>query len=82
MKPGKIFDQLRRKTVEALDKIEVEDPNIADLEDPTLDQFLAGLEREPDIEAQLGLRIVLGICESFRTCCMVAEWPVDAAGLQ
>jgi hypothetical protein len=52
---GKIFDQLRRKTVEALDKIEVEDPNIADLEDPTLDQFLAGLEREPDIEAQLGL---------------------------
>lgn len=52
---GKILDQLRRKTVEALDKIEVEDPNIADLEDPTLDEFLAGLEREPDIEAQLGL---------------------------
>jgi hypothetical protein len=52
---GKIFDQLRRKSVEALDKIEVEDPNIADLEDPTLDEFLAGLEREPDIEAQLGL---------------------------
>jgi hypothetical protein len=52
---GKILDQLRRKTVEALDKIKVEDPNIADLEDPTLDQFLAGLEREPDIEAQLGL---------------------------
>ena len=52
---GKILDQLRRKTVEALDKIEVEDPNIADLEDPTLDEFLAGLEREPNIEAQLGL---------------------------
>lgn len=52
---GKILDQLRRKTVEALDKEEIPDPNIADLIDPTLDEFLARLEREPDIEAQLGL---------------------------
>ncbi len=52
---GKILDQLRRKTIESLDKEEVQDPNIADLRDPTLDQFLADLEREPDIEAQLGI---------------------------
>lgn len=52
---GKILDQLRRKTIEALDKQEVQDPNIADLRDPTLDEFLASLEREPDIEAQLGI---------------------------
>ena len=52
---GKILDQLRRKTIESLDKEEVQDPNIADLRDPTLDEFLASLEREPDIEAQLGI---------------------------
>lgn len=52
---GKILDQLRRKTIEAIDKIEEPDPNIADLEDPTLDEFLANLEREPDIESQLGI---------------------------
>ena len=52
---GKILDQLRRKTIESLDKEEVQDPNIADLRDPTLDDFLARLEREPDIEAQLGI---------------------------
>ena len=52
---GKILDQLRRKTIESLDKQEVQDPNIADLRDPTLDEFLARLEREPDIEAQLGI---------------------------
>ena len=52
---GRILDQLRRRTIEALDKEEVDDPSIADLEDPTLDQFLANLEREPNIEAQLGI---------------------------
>lgn len=52
---GKILDRLRRRTIEVLDKEEVPDPNIADLQDPTLDQFLASLEREPDIEAQLGI---------------------------
>lgn len=52
---GKLLDQLRRKTIEALDKEEVQDPNIADLQDPTLDEFLRRLEQEPDIEAQLGI---------------------------
>lgn len=51
----KLLSQLRRKTAEALDKIKPRDPNIADLRDPTLDQFLADLEREPNIEAQLGI---------------------------
>ena len=52
---GKLLDKIRRKTIEVLDKEDVPDPNIADLQDPTLDQFLAQLEREPDIEAQLGI---------------------------
>ncbi len=56
-KAGKLLDQLRRKTIEALDKEEVPDPTVADLVDPTLDQFLANLEREPDIESQLGIPI-------------------------
>ncbi len=50
-----ILNKLRRKTAEALDKIKPVNPNIAELLDPTLDQFLANLEREPDIEAQLGI---------------------------
>lgn len=52
---GKILDQLRRKTIESLDSQEVQDPNIDNLRDPTLDEFLASLEREPNIEAQLGI---------------------------
>lgn len=51
----KILNKLRRQTAEALDQIKPMDPNIAELQDPTLDQFLAELEREPDIEAQLGI---------------------------
>ncbi len=50
-----ILNKLRRKTAEALDTIKPRDPNIAELLDPTLDQFLADLEREPNIEAQLGI---------------------------
>ncbi len=50
-----ILNKLRRKTAEALDKIKPVNPSIADLLDPTLDQFLANLEREPNIEAQLGI---------------------------
>ncbi len=50
-----ILNRLRRKTAEALDTIKPVNPNIAELEDPTLDQFLANLEREPNIEAQLGI---------------------------
>lgn len=51
----KILNQLRKKTTETLDSITEPNPNIADLRDPTLDQFLADLEREPNIEAQLGI---------------------------
>ncbi|MCA8997967.1 MAG: hypothetical protein KDA80_13305 [Planctomycetaceae bacterium] len=50
-----LFDQIRRAVIQELDQYEVRDPNIADLEDPTLDEFLARLEREPNIEAQLGI---------------------------
>jgi hypothetical protein len=50
-----LFDQIRRAAVDALDEYDLPDPNIADLEDPTLDEFLANLEREPNIEAQLGI---------------------------
>jgi hypothetical protein len=50
-----LFDQIRRAVVDALDEYDPEDPNIADLVDPTLDEFLAQLEREPNIEVQLGI---------------------------
>jgi hypothetical protein len=50
-----LFDRIRRTVVEALDELDVQDPNIADLVDPTLDEFLSQLEREPNIEAQLGI---------------------------
>jgi hypothetical protein len=51
----KLLNQLRKKTAEALDKMTVQNPDIAMLVDPTLDRFLADLEREPNIEAQLGI---------------------------
>lgn len=51
----KLFDLIRRAVVAELDQYEEDDPNIADLEDPTLDEFLARLEREPGIQAQLGI---------------------------
>ncbi|MEZ6125245.1 MAG: hypothetical protein R3C49_19020 [Planctomycetaceae bacterium] len=50
-----LFKKLRRETAQALDALPVRPPNIADLRDPTLDAFLAQLEREPNIESQLGL---------------------------
>lgn len=54
-KAEKLFDRIRRAVVMELDQYDVDDPNIADLRDPTLDEFLARLEREPNIEAQLGI---------------------------
>tara|TARA_R110002072_G_C7978996_1_gene536054 strand:- start:48651 stop:53486 length:4836 start_codon:yes stop_codon:yes gene_type:complete len=54
-KAEKLFDQIRRAVVAALDSYDVDDPSIADLRDPTLDEILARLEREPGIEAQLGI---------------------------
>jgi hypothetical protein len=50
-----LFDRIRRRVVEELDKNDPPDPNIADLEDPTLDELLEQLEREPDLNALLGL---------------------------
>ncbi len=50
-----LFDRLRRKTIEVLDEVEGRNPTAADLQDPTLDEFLARLEREPNIDAQLGI---------------------------
>jgi hypothetical protein len=50
-----LFDRIRRDVAAKLDEFDVPNPSVADLEDPTLDAFLAQLEREPNIEAQLGL---------------------------
>lgn len=52
---GKLFDRMRRAVVAELDQYEPENPDIADLEDPSLDRFLEQLEREPNIEALLGI---------------------------
>jgi hypothetical protein len=51
----KLFDQIRRTVADALDAYDVDNPNIADLRDPTLDEFLARLERQPSVAAQLGI---------------------------
>ena len=50
-----LFDKIRRTVVERLDENNPNNPNIADLVDPTLDAFLAQLEREPNIATQLGI---------------------------
>jgi hypothetical protein len=50
-----LFDRIRRQVVEEGDKVDPDNPNIADLVDPTLDQLLARLEREPDLNALLGI---------------------------
>lgn len=50
-----LFDEIRRMVVNELDQYDSPNPNIADLNDPTLDRFLAQLEREPSIAAQLGI---------------------------
>lgn len=50
-----LFDQIRRAVVRELDQYDMRDPNIGDLRDPTLDEFLARLEREPNIVRQLGI---------------------------
>jgi hypothetical protein len=50
-----LFDKIRRDVAAALDEFAPRNPNIADLRDPTLDEFLTQLEREPNIESQLGL---------------------------
>jgi hypothetical protein len=54
-KAQELFETIRRVVVKHLDEFDVDDPNIDDLQDPTLDRFLEQLEREPNIEAQLGI---------------------------
>ena len=48
-------DRLRKTVAAALDEVTPRNPTVADLRDPRLDEFLTRLEREPNIEAQLGL---------------------------
>jgi hypothetical protein len=50
-----LFDQMRRAIAAALDEAKVPNPTVAELEDPKLDEFLTQLEREPNIDAQLGI---------------------------
>lgn len=50
-----LFDKMRRTTVEILDEREVRNPTAADLEDPSLDEFLERLEREPNLRQLLGI---------------------------
>ena len=50
-----LFDRMRRAIADALDEVTPRNPTVADLEDPKLDEFLSQLEREPNIDAQLGI---------------------------
>ncbi len=50
-----LLDRIRKSVATALDEFDVPNPTVAELQDPTLDAFLTQLEREPNIEAQLGL---------------------------
>ena len=50
-----LLDEFRRSVAAALDEIEGPTPNVADLVDPTLDDLLRALEREPNAATRLGL---------------------------
>jgi hypothetical protein len=50
-----LFDKMRRAIADSLDELTVPNPTVADLVDPKLDEFLTQLEREPNIDAQLGI---------------------------
>lgn len=63
-----LFDRLRRMVIEELDKRDPDDPNVAELEDPTLDRFLEQLEREPDLAA------LLGIPDRPRNLRVISDW--------
>ncbi len=52
-----LFDQLIKRTIEEADQLPVQDPIAALLDDPTLDELLALLENEPEID----LAALLGI---------------------
>ena len=51
----KLFDKIRRAVADGLDEYDPPDPDVNNLRDPTLDEFLANLEREPPIAAQIGI---------------------------
>jgi hypothetical protein len=81
-----LFDRIRRQVVEELDKVDPQNPNIADLEDPTLDELLEQLEREPDLNALLGLpnrpqnlRVISDFVASFEGTTPVPLAMADAA---
>lgn len=63
-----LFDQMRRMVIEELDKIDPDDPDIMALNDPTLDEFLQRLEREPNLNA------LLGIPNRPRNLKVMSEW--------
>jgi len=72
-----LFDQMRRAIADALDEVAVRNPTVAELEDPKLDEFLTQLEREPNIDAQLG------IPERPRNLRVIADsliWQEEGAG--
>lgn len=51
-----LIDKIRRRSAEIIDeKQEVQNPTIDQLRDPTLDEFLQRLEREPNLAVRLGL---------------------------
>ena len=49
------FDEILQAIVDELDKLPVQDPIASLLEDPTLDEILAQLEREQDLFEDLGI---------------------------
>ena len=74
----RVFDKLRRAVIAALDEMEVQDPDIAQLRDPTLDEFLARLEREPNLQAQLGIP---NRRRNFRIIASSMTWQRNGSGL-
>jgi hypothetical protein len=52
---GKNYDELIQMAIKELDKLPVQDPIASLLEDPTLDELLAGLEQEFAIQELLGI---------------------------
>ncbi len=54
-KSEKLYDELMRLAITEMDKLPVQDPIASLLEDPTLDELLAQLERELPLAEELGI---------------------------
>jgi hypothetical protein len=54
-KSEKLYDELMRLAITEMDKLPVQDPIASLLEDPTLDELLAELERELTLQELLGI---------------------------